>query len=622
MNYCIVNADVSWHLISFLSLRELLVIVTLNSYFQQLIESTPFYQELSVLYKKGKTISVCYSKGLLHLLEKLKYSNEPIHCSRSYVLAARKNKVNVLRWCFNEGMEIKHLNVAILVAARKGYIEVLQWFTLHVLHSSTSQKQFTLKPYSYYKSVISSLIVNDNDSLPILQWFVDAGFKFVVTPAEVNALIKMNRFNLLQWLSKVATIEYSIENVIWAASDGYVNMLQWMKASNNTLQYPCEVMNAAIENNQVIVLDWLFKERRISYTRDSLKIAVKRGHLETCQWFINQSINICRCFVTMTKAAILYDRINILQLLHQSGLHFHYSTDVIYRAATLGNFQTLHWLKTMGCTPEMTFEAIRGSVIGGYLEILQLFDSFTLSSKHLKKLIKIAVYHNKLTVLIYLKAHYQIKCTKKLGRIAARNGHVQILDWLNIECAPLKYNTKTIDAAAKYGQLAVLEWFRSKNYACHCTPYTIDRVASNGHVAVLEWFRSNTPDFIYSENAIDEAAKWAHIGVLQWFQSSGYPFLYSSRAVDEAARLKNLDVLQWFHDSGYPFLYSSDAFNGAATHFHLPILEWFQSNGYPIHFCAQNLIELHRYPFIGKPIIKWFKEAGFDTTYKQADPID
>ena len=63
----------------------------------------------------------------------------------------------------------------------------------------------------------------------------------------------------------------------------------------------------------------------------------------------------------------------------------------------------------------------------------------------------------------------------------------------------------------------------------------INWAAKNGHVNVLEWFKNSGLEFKYTDNAIDWAAQNGHVNVLEWFKNSGLEFKYTDDAIDWAA---------------------------------------------------------------------------------------
>lgn len=610
-NY-IVNEDISWHLIEFVSFRCSLMLAQLNSYFNMLMKSVPFYQEWMIVHDETTDkLTICYKKGLLHLLIKLKNSCQSVDCLQSYVYAAHHNQLNVLQWCLDQKMEVRYLNKAINGAAFNGHIQILQWFKQHVL-STNAFFVPKLKNMRYYKLTIRRLLANNR--LDILQWFHNVGLVLTFSRSQIDTLIQNKQFVILKWLSDIMPLKYSYQIVIWAASTGCLDTLKWLHTINHKLLYPCEVMNAAIENNQISVLNWLSIHKCISYSNESITIAVKRKHYQVCQWFIHQKIDTFRYLKKVIKAAILYDAIEILQHFYPLVHRLYCFDKAIYGAAVKGHFQLLSWLKEMGLSVRTNYQIMLGAIQNNQLEIVQLIDKNTLKPKYVKRLIKAAVKNNQLGMLYYLKNTFGIQCSKKLIRIAANRGYLAVLDWFNDECKPFKYNVKAIEEAAKQNRLAVLDWFKLKGYFKQSYHNFVDNVTNRGHVEVLHWFKQHTQPFIYTSRAIDNAAAGGQISVLDWFKNSGYPFIYSSRAIDNAAAAGEIPVLNWFKNNRYPFIYTNRAIIMAAKYRLLTVLLWFQSNKYQLHCSLQELSSLCQYYDLNEPIIDWFDTVGFDTT--------
>jgi hypothetical protein len=128
---------------------------------------------------------------------------------------------------------------------------------------------------------------------------------------------------------------------------------------------------------------------------------------------------------------------------------------------------------------------------------------------------------------------------------AARNGHLEVLQWLMTENCP--WYAKACNVAAKYGHIKVLKWLRDNG--CDWCPRTCSNAAENGHLEVLMWARVNGCDWF--ENTICASASiHGHLDVLVWLQTEGC--ILHRDACTFAERNGHDAVVAWLKKNGCP----------------------------------------------------------------------
>lgn len=168
--------------------------------------------------------------------------------------------------------------------------------------------------------------------------------------------------------------------------------------------------------------------------------------------------------------------------------------------------------------------------------------------------------------------------------IAARHGHVHMLEWLSGKSMTwgeyftylfeiqtpeassfeqavlgnqfetlrwLKDNGYTPDAeacaaAAYKGNLPILKWLRRNN--CPWNVRTCNVAAFYGHLELLQWARTN--GCRWSTNTCAGAACGGHLDILIWLRGNGCPWNSKTRRL--AQKHKRDEVLQWAIDNGCP----------------------------------------------------------------------
>ena len=101
------------------------------------------------------------------------------------------------------------------------------------------------------------------------------------------------------------------------------------------------------------------------------------------------------------------------------------------------------------------------------------------------------------------------------GAAAARNGRLDILEWLRLQEAPM--GTLTCSAAASAGKLEALQWAIAHGLCWN--DQTCAQAAYGGHLGLLQWARSR--DAPWSSLTCRNAAYAGHLDVLRWARENG-----------------------------------------------------------------------------------------------------
>lgn len=91
--------------------------------------------------------------------------------------------------------------------------------------------------------------------------------------------------------------------------------------------------------------------------------------------------------------------------------------------------------------------------------------------------------------LIWAKRYYKI-WNVKLSHAIAKNGSIELMDFIRDQDKPCPYNVQTCAIAALYGHLELLIWLRTPRYGRHSCKmdYKVrENAALNGHLHILKW---------------------------------------------------------------------------------------------------------------------------------------
>jgi hypothetical protein len=138
----------------------------------------------------------------------------------------------------------------------------------------------------------------------------------------------------------------------------------------------------------------------------------------------------------------------------------------------------------------------------------------------------------------------------QICRIAALNGHLEILRWARSQGCP--WDEITCTWAAQKGHLEVLKWARSQG--CPWSSWTCTWAAEYGHLETLKWVRKHGCP--WGSDTCSLAANSGHLEVLQWLRSQGCP--WNENVCVWAARNGHLEVVKWANDNGCIWNYWCD----------------------------------------------------------------
>ena len=217
--------------------------------------------------------------------------------------------------------------------------------------------------------------------------------------------------------------------------------------------------------------------------------------------------------------------------------------------------------------------------------------------------------------------------------IAARNGHIEMLEWLRSQDVPWPkdegYYGSPDDisdglyaCAARGGHLEVIEWLERHGieHSDHGDEVACEAAAAGGHLQLLRWLRSRSPPYKWDQATCKAAAANGHLDVLRWATENGAPWKrywgtnnekseWCTDMVNEAVQGGHLKCLKWIFDHGFPRSIPKDpnpamvsiamghkdtadelaymgmcAYDRGQTH----VLQWLQENGFPMDFVEER----------------------------------
>ena len=156
-------------------------------------------------------------------------------------------------------------------------------------------------------------------------------------------------------------------------------------------------------------------------------------------------------------------------------------------------------------------------------------------------------------------------CLSEACSLAARGGHLEVLQWLhNTGCPWNERMASPCYFAAEGGHLEVLKWLHDTGCP-RDTARCAAAAAKGGHLEVLKWLHGNgwftavhrlegginLPAVVVAEMVCPNAATGGHLEVLKWAREHGCPW-NKQRVRTNAARGGHVEMLRWLDGQGVP----------------------------------------------------------------------
>lgn len=164
-------------------------------------------------------------------------------------------------------------------------------------------------------------------------------------------------------------------------------------------------------------------------------------------------------------------------------------------------------------------------------------------------------------------------------RAAAEHGSFKVLGWL------LETNTKGSSwlfyGALDGKRIDVLEWCFSKQIKIDNYASIAERAAEKGELWFLQWLEVHGYDW-KSVTVCARAALEGHLTILKWARQCDCP--WDGQTTENAAKFGSLEIIKWCLDNGCPL--GKYAMEYATAKGHLAILKWFYTSEFPMDLRA------------------------------------
>lgn len=374
----------------------------------------------------------------------------------------------------------------------------------------------------------------------------------------------------------------------FAAAMGDLDMIEKLREWASIPLDTYELVPAAL-NGSLQLLQWL-NERGLRGFLDSFigqmafDVAAERGHFETVQWLVT---TFPRAGWTLGPAA-LGGHLEMIKWLHQhanvnsehrleehtSVLQKHYfsvSVEAFKKCnKKCEGIEAATW-RFLGRSPTAT-DAMDWAARNNHVDVLEWLNA-NRSEGCSPAAVNMAAEAGNMEALLWLDEHYSQQWTAAAMDHAARGGKLEVVEWMHRHRRE-GCSMNAIDWAAKAGHLDVVKWLH-KNVSVGCTTNAMDEAARSGILDVVQWLHENRAEGC-TTRAMDQAAENDHLAVVQWLHDSRLEGC-TTRAMDLAAQNGHLEMVQRLHTNRSEGC-TTNAVDMAAFSGHLEVLQWLFAN--------------------------------------------
>lgn len=380
--------------------------------------------------------------------------------------------------------------------------------------------------------------------------FLDHAHKWNFEVAtQAGHVLLLDRLAVNEWLGLNRRFREArfLGNIRTAAKAGLLNVLIWWRTKYmpNGPDVAAIVLHNAAVNGHLHVIQWLFEVDGHARSIDKMSIPVICSHPEVAYW------------------------------MHEHQRHVTLSIH-LDEAARRGDLEFLKWVKAQGYKFNVSRKSIENAAQGGHLEVLKYLEKQTV-----RPIARLAFV------------------------VAARYGHVHVVEWLAMKKNPedlLRCNIRdeiVIDDQVTKWIVDHVQWVKAKKDKWI---FAVMRAASNqGKLEILKYLYKYLASKELGHNILSEGVRSGKVEIVRWLYAQGarctdehvyshavrsgnlamvrwvYDHCQGVRAMMDDmnyAATMDLNMVQWLHEH-WPETYTFEAMNQAAASGHLDIVQWF-----------------------------------------------
>ncbi|KAJ8556759.1 hypothetical protein ON010_g9206 [Phytophthora cinnamomi] len=365
------------------------------------------------------------------------------------------------------------------------------------------------------------------------------------------------------------------------ARNGHSNVAWWLLVHASTQRDIGNIMSAAGSSGDVPLMGWLMCNEFNRHLRDRPQTLVK-----LVKWMYNHGFT-GNDDLALMDAASINDLEMVSRLLdHRIGLDSYGAFNTVITNHSLNTAKYMDEHSDIMEVGRYFEETMTIAVHRGELEAVQwmvaefaddpdidLFEPVTVCDDEPSTVLDAAVENGNLEIVRYLHKLEQDKRKSKRKRRKQGKARRKGGTWRGrgVTCTPA-----AMDIAAKDGNLEILQWLH-RNRSEGCTTDAMDFAAGGGDPETIQWLHGNRKEGCTVE-AMNYTAGKECLGVVKWLhehRSEGC----TTKAIDTAAKKGHLNVVKWLSKERNEGC-TTNAMDAAASNGHLKWLHYHRSVGY------------------------------------------
>ncbi|KAG1705953.1 hypothetical protein DVH05_002515 [Phytophthora capsici] len=506
--------------------------------------------------------------------------NQPLDSQSLTLLehAERREKKKLLHWSSELKRSYKQFQfqTALNNAAARGFFAGVKWLRAKyypkgkfhgveraAIYSGNLQMlQFLHNNFS--NKMVDDAVVESQDAiahaaangrLDLVQWYCEMKGPYAFGWSVMDAAVAENHMHVVQYLDSVVGNRCTRRGLERAATNGHLEVVRWLNESRYYEIRTFQSLENAIAGGHLSIVQYVMETVEVAYTswtQAALMAAVIYGQTRILQW--------------------LHDRAEAEAAVFNRRFRFEIYTNKLYAVAKNGHLDVLKWLHdhkyTVHCKRA---HVVRGAAAGGHKQIVEWMERTFESLMKQRQRIRVdeAAAFGDLQFVQWLY-HKGYRFTGNAMDDAAARGYLAVVRWLHHHVENIKCSTAAMDKAAANGFLVTVQ-FLHKNRKEGCTTRAMDDAACNGHFEVVKFLYNNR-----SEYCTALAGESHSVAVLQFLKKNKRLRSRLPKTVEAATR-GDLGLLQWLYEHDRRRFGFEAVVNVAREHNHFNVLRWLET---------------------------------------------
>jgi len=342
-------------------------------------------------------------------------------------------------------------------------------------------------------------------------------------------------------------------------------------------EYTSQVFERPGQTNDLEMCKWINanceKSARMKMSPNPISHAAEGGHLELVEWFHHNRTD--RSDADAIRTAAMQGHLHVVEWLFHNRKNG--APGLAEFVTQTGQLRVLEWAnENMPGEKKRSSFSVLHAAKNGHLNCLEYIHRRRTQDPFPRKCFDVAASNGHLHVIEWLHRTKKIGGTKEAMIGAAKKGHLNVLEWLHTKNKNKKWTSDVADAAASEGKAQVLEWLLYHHRKEGYSSKAVEDVISSGNMPVLRLLHLNDPGTgaAWTSSAADIAAAKGNLSALEFLfnhRSEGC----TTQAMDKAAGIGHLQVVRYLHSKGAKC--TASALDGAASNGHLAVVEYLHS---------------------------------------------